>query len=159
AIVKKEIEKIARVRDATVARVLPDKVYVRVTERTPAVLVRRSSGNLVWMDMDAVEIGDFKLSDLRANAKPNETPKMPPSAIGFYEGNNASASVLVDNRERVALYKKLEQEFSARESLWDYVDEIDLSSLKYINIQVTTSELVNAPLKIVLGNSDFRNRF
>lgn len=159
AVIKKEVEKIARVREATVARVLPDKIYVRVTERTPAVLVRRSSGNFVWVDADAVEIGDFKLSDLRANAKPNETPKMPPSAIGFTDGKEASASVNPDNRERVALYKRLEKEFSERDSLWDYVNEIDLSSLKYINVEVTTKQLVEAPLKIVLGNSDFRSRF
>jgi hypothetical protein len=159
AVVKREVEKIARVREATVARVLPDKIYVRVVERTPAVLVRRSSGNLIWVDIDAVEIGDFKLSDLKANAKANEATKMPPSAIGFMEGNSTSPSVVADNRERVALYKRLEQEFSAGQSLWDFVDEIDLSSLKYVSLQVTTSELVNAPLKIVLGNSDFRKRF
>ncbi|GEM_PF-816573 len=159
AIVKKEVEKIARVREATIARILPDKIYVRVTERTPAVLVRRSTGNFVWVDTDAVELGDFKLADLRANAKTNEATKMPPSATGFTETNTTSPAVIADNRERVAVYKRLEQEFSARESLWDYVNEIDLSSLKYINLQVTTRELVDAPLKIVLGNSDFRSRF
>lgn len=159
AVVKREVEKIPRVREATVARVLPDKIYVRVVERTPAVLVRRGSGNLVWVDIDAIEIGDFKLSDLKANAKANEATKMPPSAIGFTEGNSTSASVIADNRERVALYKRLEQEFSTGQSLWDFVDEIDLSSLKYVSLQVTTRELVNAPLKIVLGNGDFRKRF
>lgn len=146
ASIRQKVEGLPRVREATVARILPDKVHVQVVEREPAVLVRRNSGLLVWLDREAVEIGEFA-------TKPGEAKKIPPTATGFAEGT-LTAGALAENRERVAIYKKIEQEFTSEDSLWDMVDEIDLSSPKYVNLQ-----LLNSPAHVVLGNDDFKTRF
>jgi hypothetical protein len=146
AAIRQKVESLPRVREATVARVLPDKVHIQIIEREPAVLVRRNSGLLVWLDKDAVDLGEFA-------TKPNDTKKIPPTATGFAEGT-LTAGAVAENRERVSLYKKLEHEFTSEDSLWDMVDEIDLSSPKYVNLQ-----LLNSPAHVVLGNEDFKTRF
>jgi hypothetical protein len=146
AAIRQKIEALTRVREATVARILPDKVHINIVEREPAVLVRRNSGLLVWLDKDAVEIGEF-------SSRQNDRQKVPPTATGFAEGNLTSGAIS-ENRDRVAIYKKIEQEFSGEDSLWDLVDEIDLASPKYVNLQ-----LLNSPVHVVLGNDDFKNRF
>ncbi len=144
--IRQKIEALTRVREATVARILPDKVHVNIVEREPAVLARRNSGLLVWLDKDAVEIGEF-------SSRQNDKQKVPPTATGFAEGN-LTAGAIAENRERVAIYKKIEQEFTSEDSLWDLVDEIDLASPKYVNLQ-----LLNSPVHVVLGSEDFKNRF
>jgi hypothetical protein len=146
AAIRLKIEALTRVREATVARILPDRVHINIVEREPAVLVRRNSGLLVWLDKDAVEIDEF-------SGRQNDRQKIPPTATGFAEGNLTSGAV-AENRERVAIYKKIEQEFTSEDSLWDLVDEIDLASPKYVNLQ-----LLNSPVHVVLGNEDFKNRF
>jgi hypothetical protein len=146
AAIRQKIEALTRVREATVARILPDKVHINIVEREPAVLVRRNSGLLVWLDKDAVEIGEF-------TSRQNDRQKVPPTATGFAEGNLTSGAI-AENRERVAIYKKIEKEFTSEDSLWDLVDEIDLASPKYVNLQ-----LLNSPVHVVLGNDDFKNRF
>lgn len=146
ATIRQKIEALTRVREATVARILPDKVHINIVEREPAVLVRRNSGLLVWLDKDAVEIGEF-------SSRQNDKQKVPPTATGFAEGNLTSGAI-AENRERVAIYKKIEQEFTSENSLWDLVDEIDLASPKYVNLQ-----LLNSPVHVVLGSEDFKNRF
>jgi hypothetical protein len=146
AAIRQKIEALTRVREATVARILPDKVHVNIVEREPAVLVRRNSGLLVWLDKDAVEIGEF-------SSRQNDRQKIPPTATGFAEGNLTTGAIS-ENRERVAIYKKIEQEFTSENSLWDLVDEIDLASPKYVNLQ-----LLNSPVHVVLGSEDFKNRF
>ncbi|MBI3650205.1 MAG: FtsQ-type POTRA domain-containing protein [Acidobacteria bacterium] len=146
AMIRQKIESLPRVREATVARVLPDKVHVDIVERVPAVLARRNSGLLVWLDKDAVELDEFSL-------KQGAATKVPPTATGFAEGT-LTAGAVAENRERVALYKKIEQELTGEDSLWDMVDEIDLSSPKYVNLQ-----LLNSPTHVVLGSEDFKTRF
>ena len=59
ASLRQKIESVPRVRAAVVARVLPDGIFVSVVERQPVVLVRRESESLVWLDEDAIEMGDF----------------------------------------------------------------------------------------------------
>src|SRR5438128_4805511 len=66
---RQKIEAMPRVRAASLARVLPDGIFARVVERKPAVLVRRESEALVWLDEDAVEMGEF--SEVKnSNSKP-----------------------------------------------------------------------------------------
>jgi hypothetical protein len=146
AAIRQKIESLTRVREATVARILPDRVHINIVEREPAVLVRRNSGLLVWLDKDAVEIDEF-------SGRQNDRQKIPPTATGFAEGTLTNGAI-AENRERVAIYKKIEQEFTSEDSLWDLVDEIDLASPKYVNLQ-----LLNSPVHVVLGNEDFKNRF
>jgi len=146
ATVKRRIEELPRVREASVARVLPDGLYIHTVEREPAVLVRRVSQSLVWLDPDAVEVGG--LSDVKHESE------VPPILKGFAEGNRSPASIN-DDQERIALFKTIEREFKEGDkNLWDLIDEIDLSFPRRVNIH-----LKSLPVTIVVGSEDFRNRF
>jgi hypothetical protein len=156
AALRQKVEAIPRVRAASVARVLPDGIFVRVVERQRAVLVRRESEALVWLDEDAVEMGEF--SDVKApgsSGKPGEAAEIPPIAKGFAEGNRSQAAIAED-RERIALYKQIEREFSegGSGSVWGLVDQIDLTFTKDVNIR-----LARPPVLIHVGSTDFRKRF
>jgi POTRA domain, FtsQ-type len=150
AAIKKKVEEIPRVRTATVARSLPDGIFVRVVERKPSVLALRQSGTVVWLDEEAVEMGEY--SDL--SDKTGVAQTVPPIVKGFAESNRSSAAI-ADDRDRVAIYKKIEQDFSEGPAyLWDSIDQIDLAYTKDVNIQVAHS-----PVVVHVGSSDFRRRF
>jgi hypothetical protein len=154
--VRQKVEAIPMVRSATVARVLPDGIFVQVVERHPAVLVRRESGpqegKLVWLDEDAVEMGEF--SSLITNSKSGEAPEIPPIAKGFAEGNRSQAAINED-RERIALYQRIKREFSEGETpVWSHLDEIDLDSTKDVNLS-----LARPHVQVHVGSTDFRKRF
>jgi hypothetical protein len=152
--IRQKVEAIPRVRTATVSRMLPDGIYVRVVERQPVVLVRRESGpregKLVWLDDDAVEVGEYP--DIKGES--GNLKDIPPIAKGFAEGLRSQALVAED-RERVALYKQLQHEFTqGSESLWNMIDQIDLSFTKDVNLH-----LAHPPVMIHVGSLDFRPRF
>jgi hypothetical protein len=150
--VKQKVEAISLVRSASVVRVLPDGISVRIAERKPAVLVRRDSEALVWLDEDAIEIGE--LSSRSANSKSGEAQEIPPIASGFAEGNRTQAAIAED-RERIALYKQIEREFSeGANPVWNLIDQIDLSFTKDVNLR-----LAHPPVMIHVGSTDFRKRF
>jgi hypothetical protein len=147
-VVRQKIEMISRVREARVARALPDSISVDVVERRPAVLVRRKSQAIIWLDEDGVELGDI------SNIKPEGETTIPPIARGFSEGSRSPATIAED-RERIALYKQIESEFKAGpEPVWNLVDEIDLTTPRYVNLR-----LASPPVTVVVGSKDFRNRF
>lgn len=154
--VRQKVEAISMVRSATVARVLPDGIFVQIVERHPAVLVRRESGpqegKLVWLDEDAVEMGEF--SSFITNSKSGEAAEIPPIAKGFAEGNRSQAAVNED-RERIALYQRIKREFSEGETpVWGHLDEIDLESTKDVNLS-----LARPHVQVHVGSTDFRKRF
>jgi hypothetical protein len=153
---KEKIEKIPQVRTATVARVLPDGIFVQVVERHPAVLVRRQSGaqeeRLVWLDEDAVEMGEF--TNVGATAGTGVPAEVPPIAKGFEDGNRSQAAINAD-RERISVYKKLQSEFSEGAiRLWNLLDEIDLRDVKDVNLSLARPHVL-----IHIGSTDFRKRF
>jgi len=152
---RQKIEAMPRVRGASVARVLPDGIFVRVVERQPAVLVRREAEALVWLDEDAVEVGEF--SDVKlhgASSKPGTASEVPPIAKGFAEGNRSQSSIAED-RERIVIYKQIEREFSEGPNpLWNLIDQIDLTFTKDVNMR-----LAHPPVLIHIGSTDFRKRF
>src|SRR5712691_10818659 len=49
-----ELSRLPGVRRAVVARVLPDRLRVRVTERVPIAVVHTSEGHFVWVDDEGV---------------------------------------------------------------------------------------------------------
>ena len=153
SMLRQKVEAIPRVRAVSIARVLPDGIFVRVTERQPAVLVRRESEALVWLDEDAVEMGEF--SDVKPpGTSGGEPAEIPPIAKGFAEGTRSQAAIAED-RERIALYKQIESEFTeAPNSLWSLVDQIDLTFTRDVNIR-----LARPPVLIHVGSTDFRKRF
>jgi cell division septal protein FtsQ len=145
-VIKKKIEELPRVREASVGRLLPDGLYVRAVERQPAVLVRRLSQSLVWLDSDAIEMGEF--TEVKHGAD------VPPILKGFAEGNR-SAAAISDDQERIALYRRIEREMrGADQPLWDLIDEIDLTFPMRVNLR-----LANSPVTVVVGGGDFRNEF
>ncbi|HSE98951.1 MAG TPA: FtsQ-type POTRA domain-containing protein [Blastocatellia bacterium] len=146
--VRQKVETIPRVRDARVARILPDALSIEVSARRPTVVVRRKSQAIVWLDEDGVELGEI------TDIKPEGDGAIPPIASGFSEGARTPASVAED-RERIALYKQIEAEFkSGPEPVWNLIDEIDLTTLRYVSMR-----LASPPVTIVVGGKDFRNRF
>jgi POTRA domain, FtsQ-type len=153
---KEKIEKIPQVRSASVARLLPDGVAVEVVERHPAVLVRRQSATqeekLVWLDEDAVEMGEF--ASLGTAAPTGELREVPPIAKGFEDGNRSQAAVNAD-RERIAVYKKLQSDLNdGAAPLWNLLDEIDLRDVKDVNLSLARPHVL-----IHIGSTDFRKRF
>ena len=151
---RQKIEVMPRVRWASVGRVLPDGIFVRVVERQPAVLVRRESEALAWLDEDAVEVGEFSDVKIPGSTSPGAAAEVPPIAKGFAEGNRSQASIAED-RERIVIYKRIEREFSEGPNpLWNLIDQIDLSFTKSINMR-----LARPPVLIHIGSTDFRKRF
>ncbi len=162
--IRQKLIALQKVREAWVARVMPDKIQVRIVERQPAVLVRRTSGNLVWLDADAIELGDFFDAKTAASTKQGEINQAPPTATGFNEGTDLSSSAIGENRERIAVYKKVEKELNAQTSLWHLVDELDLLNPNNVKVNLVTSAVIPAspvtvPVKVKLGNENFRSRF
>lgn len=146
--IRQKVEQLPRVSRATVSRVLPDSIHVRVEERKPTVLVRRESGALVWFDADAVEMGEF------SELKGGEGHEIPPIAKGFSEDTRSQAAIS-ENRERITLYKQIEREFNeAPNPVWNLVDEIDLTFTKDVNLR-----MANPAVTVHIGSKDFRNRF
>ena len=152
---RQKIETMPRVRAASVARVLPDGIFVRVVERQAAVLVRRDSEGLVWLDEDAVEMGEFsEVKPPNSTSKSGEASEIPPIAKGFAEGNRSQAAIAED-KERIAIYKQIEREFSEGSNpLWSLIDQIDLTFTRDINVR-----LAHPPVLIHIGSTDFRKRF
>jgi len=152
ATLRQKVEAVPRVRAATVARVLPDGIFVRVVERQPAVLVRRESDSLVWLDEDAIEMGDF--TDASVDPKTGEAREVPPVAKGFAEGNR-SQSAMAEDRERIAVFKQIEREFREGSApLWNLIDQIDLTFTRDVNLR-----LAHPPVMVHVGSTDFRKRF
>ena len=152
---KEKIEKIPQVRAASVARLLPDGIAVQVVERHPAVLVRRQSASqeerLVWLDEDAVEMGEFAAVTA---GQTGEVREVPPIAKGFEDGNRSQAAINAD-RERIAVYKKLQSELSeGATSLWNLLDEIDLRDVRDVNLSLARPHVL-----IHVGSTEFRKRF
>jgi len=149
---RQKIEAMSRVRTATVARVLPDGIFVKVVERQPAVLVRRDNEALVWLDDDAVEVGEF--ADVQPLGSESKQGTVPPIAKGFAEGTRTQAGIAED-RERVAIYKQIEKEFSEGTTpLWNLIDQIDLTFTRDVNMRLARPSVL-----IHIGSTDFRNRF
>jgi hypothetical protein len=144
-----------RVKAATVSRVLPDGIFVRLVERQPAILVRRDSDTLVWLDEDAIEMGEFSEVKLPgSSSKTGDASEIPPIAKGFGEGTRSQAAIAED-RERIAIYKQIEREFNEEpNSLWSLIDQIDLTFTRDINVR-----LAHPPVLVHIGSTDFRKRF
>ncbi|MCS6818010.1 MAG: FtsQ-type POTRA domain-containing protein [Blastocatellia bacterium] len=132
------------IKDAEIIRVLPDELRVRIIERTPVALVARHRGTPVCVDEEGMVIGDFHLLGLQTL----------PLLVGWNEEESELAAA--ENRQRVALYRQLQQELSAPEpSYWDRVDQVNLRDLKNVTVNLTESPMT----WIHLGDRDFRRRF
>ena len=134
----KRLERLPWVRTAIVTRVLPDGIRVRITEREPRAVVRTTSGKFIWVDDDAVHLGEMSPTD-----------RMPAFFLhGWNEENTSVAQT--ENRQRVARFLELQREWDAQ-SISDRVSEVNLQDLRDVRVQLAGDD---AQIEVRLGGQD-----
>jgi cell division septal protein FtsQ len=137
-----EIERQPWVRNATVSRVLPDGIRVRVAERVQRAVVRTAGGKFIWVDDDAVSLGPMSPAD-----------RMPAFFIrGWDESGEAAARA--ENRERVQKYLEMTREWEAL-GLSARVSEVNLGDLRDVRVQLAGDD---SQIEVRLGEKDFGSR-
>ena len=132
----KHLEQLPWVRTAIVTRVLPDGIRVRITERQPRAVVRTTSGRFLWVDDDAVYLGDMAPAD-----------QMPSF---FLHGWNEDAAAQAENRQRVAKFLELQKEWEAQ-GLSERVSEVNLMDLRDVRVQLAGDD---ARIEVRLGSQE-----
>ena len=134
----KHIEKLPWVRTAVVTRVLPDGIRIRITEREPRAVVRTSSGRFIWVDDDAVYLGEMAPTD-----------QMPSFFLrGWNEDDSTTAQT--ENRERVAKFLELQRDWSAQ-GISERVSEANLLDLRDVRVQLAGDD---SQIEVRLGSQD-----
>lgn len=130
------------IKDAIVARVLPNMLRIRLIEREPVAVVALSSGRLVCVDAEGVVLGNFELLGDQ------------PPLLGWDE--RASALSRSRNRRRIQLYLELKRALTATgRDDWNQVDQVDIGNLSDVAVSLTRSPMT----WIHLGDGDFGSRF
>lgn len=132
----KHLERLPWVRNAIVTRVLPDGIRVRITERQPQAVVRTSAGRFIWVDDDAVYLGDMAATD-----------QMPPFFLRGWNEDNAGQS---ENRQRVAKFLELQREWDAQ-GLSERVSEVNLMDLRDVRVQLAGDD---SQIEVRLGSQE-----
>jgi cell division protein FtsQ len=130
------LERLPWVRTAIVTRVLPDGIRVRITERQPRAVVRPSSGRFIWVDDDAVYLGEMAPTD-----------QMP---AFFLRGWNEEEGGQAENRQRVAKFLELEKEWDGQ-GLSERVSEVNLQDLRDVRVQLANDD---SQIEIRLGGQE-----
>jgi cell division protein FtsQ len=132
------LERLPWVRSAIVTRVLPDGIRVRITERQPLAVVRTSGGRFIWVDDDAVYLGEMSPTD-----------QMPAFLLrGWNEDNTPAAQT--SNRERVSKFLEFQRAWNAQ-SISERVSEVNLQDLRDVRVQLAGDD---AQIEIRLGGQD-----
>jgi cell division protein FtsQ len=132
----KHLEQLPWVRTAIVSRVLPDGIRVRITERQPRAVVRTNSGKFMWVDDDAVYLGEMAPAD-----------QMPPF---FLHGWNEEGAAQAENRQRVAKFLELQKEWDVQ-GVSERVSEVNLMDLRDVRVQLAGDD---ARIEIRLGSQE-----
>jgi cell division protein FtsQ len=133
-----ELSRLPGVRRAVVTRVLPDRIRVRIIERSPVAVIRTSSGHFVWVDDDGVMLGEMKSDD-----------RMPEFFVrGWNEESGDDARL--ENVERVRKYLELVSEWDAS-GLSSRVSEVTLSDLHDVRAQLAGAD---SQIEVRLGAQD-----
>jgi cell division protein FtsQ len=134
----KHLERLPWVRTAVVTRVLPDGIRVRITEREPKAVVRTTAGRFIWVDDDAVYLGEMAATD-----------QMPAFFLrGWNEDEVAAAEV--ENRERVRKFLELQRDWSAQ-GVSERVSEVNLLDLRDVRVQLAGDD---SQIEVRLGSQD-----
>lgn len=148
-----QIESLPWVEDATVRRVLPNRIQVDVVERTPVAFLREGS-NMFLIDAHGVILDPPLRADFRF-----------PVVTGVFSG------MPLDEREkRMQLFQSFSQQVeNARPGVMNQVSEIDLSDANDLTASVTglqKSTAVNTagnatdlPVTVHFGGTDFGGKF
>ncbi len=132
------LERLPWVRTAVVTRVLPDGIRVRITERESRAVVRTSAGRFMWVDDDAVFLGEMAPTD-----------QMPAFFLrGWNEDDSASAQG--ENRARVARFLELQRDWSAQ-GISERVSEVNLLDLRDVRVQLAGDD---SQIEVRLGSQD-----
>jgi cell division protein FtsQ len=134
--ISKHLEKLPWVRNAIVTRVLPDGIRVRITERQPRAVVRTSSGRFIWVDDDAVYLGEMAPTD-----------QMPPF---FLRGWSEEETGRTENRARVAKFLELQKEWEAQ-SVSERVSEVNVMDLRDVRVQLAGDD---SQIEVRLGSQE-----
>src|SRR6185369_15648368 len=130
------LERLPWVRTAVVTRVLPDGIRVRITEREPRAVVRTSAGRFMWVDDDAVYLGEMAPTD-----------QMP---VFFLRGWNEEEGAQAENRQRVAKFLELQKEWDGQ-GLSERVSEVNLQDLRDVRVQLANDD---SQIEIRLGGEE-----
>ena len=136
--ISKHLERLPWVRTAIVTRVLPDGIRVRITEREPRAVVRTTNGRFIWVDDDAVYLGEMSTIDQMSGF----------FLHGWDEQNTPTAQT--ENRQRVARFLEFQREWDAQ-SISDRVSEVNLQDLRDVRVQLAGDA---AQIEIRLGGQD-----
>ncbi len=136
--ISKHLERLPWVRTAVVTRVLPDGIRVRITERQQRAVVRTSSGRFMWVDDDAVYLGEMSSTD-----------QMPDFFLrGWNEDESPAAQT--ENRERVRKFLDLQREWS-EQGLTERVSEVNLMDVRDVRAQLAGDD---SQIEVRLGAQD-----
>ena len=132
------VEQLPWVRSAVVTRVLPDGIRVRITEREPRAVVRNAAGRFIWVDEDAVYLGEMSPTD-----------QMP---AFFLRGWNeeASTAARTENRQRVSKFLELQREWDAQ-GLSERLSEVNVMDLRDVRVQLAGDD---SQIEIRLGSQE-----
>ncbi|HKG98995.1 MAG TPA: FtsQ-type POTRA domain-containing protein [Pyrinomonadaceae bacterium] len=134
----KHLERLPWVRTAVVTRVLPDGIRVRITEREPKAVVRTSAGRFIWVDDDAVYLGEMSPAD-----------QMPTFFVrGWNEDDWPAAQA--ENRERVGKFLELQRDWNTQ-GLAERVSEVNLLDLRDVRVQLAGDD---SQIEVRLGSQD-----
>src|ERR1041385_7784127 len=134
----KHLERLPWVRTAVVTRVLPDGIRVRITEREPKAVVRNAAGRFIWVDDDAVYLGEMSSTD-----------QMPAFFLrGWNEDNSTTAQA--ENRDRVRKFLELQRDWSAQ-GVAERVSEGNLLDLHDVRVQLANDD---SEIEVRLGSQD-----
>src|ERR1043165_8895570 len=138
----KHLERLPWGRTAVVTRVLPDGIRVRITEREPKAVVRNAAGRFIWVDDDAVYLGEMSSTD-----------QMPAFFLrGWNEDNSTVAQT--ENRERVRKFLELQRDWSTQ-GVSERVSEVNLLDLRDVRVQLAGDD---SQIEVRLGSQDQSSR-
>ena len=132
------IESLPWVRTAVVTRVLPDGIRIRITEREPKAVVRTAAGRFIWVDDDAVSLGEMSATD-----------QMPAFFLRGWneEGSNTARA---ENRDRVKKFLELQRDWSSQ-GVSERVSEVNLLDLRDVRVQLAGDD---SQIEVRLGSQD-----
>jgi len=132
------LERLPWVRTAVVTRVLPDGIRVRITEREPKAVVRTAAGRFMWVDDDAVYLGEMSPAD-----------QMPSFFLrGWNEEDSSNART--ENRDRVKKFLELQRDWSGQ-GVAERVSEVNLLDLRDVRVQLAGDD---SQIEVRLGSQD-----
>jgi len=136
------LERLPWIRAAMVSRVLPDGMRVGLEERQPRAVVRNAAGRFLWVDDDAVLLGEMLPTD-----------QMP---AFFLRGWNEERGdgVQKENMDRVKAFLELQREWSA-DGLSDRVSEVNVIDTRDVRAQLAGDD---SKIEVRLGSQDFGKR-